>query len=263
MGQVRAVKVSSSGSLNLASLLAFLWILGRAKRRQDPDRPQIVSVDRKSEAVLERARQLVSNGREDPHAVAELRALARDRRRTLRNAEHASRMMGHHYELRQANLANRLLQAALSRKSTPQATSASDAKRIDEIEAFKQLTRPEQWARLVEAQPALIDLEADVRSGRFGHVSLPHDLVRSHADTYETSESGTTASPPSATPRQPFSAEQRMKLRQFAHAHAQLTSSLEPLVGPRSEQSDPALASQCALEAAERHLNREARGEAD
>jgi hypothetical protein len=156
-------------SLNVRSLLVVLWMFRRFRGR-DPDRPLIISLNPRSKAVLERAKQVAGEGREDERAVAALQALASGRRRALRQAEKASRSMGYHRELRAANLTNRLLKAAVAREQTPKAPTASDEERIASIETFKELAKDEQWAFLVQAQPALDELEADVRTGRFGEL---------------------------------------------------------------------------------------------
>jgi hypothetical protein len=141
-------------SLNLPSLLVLLWMFRRFRGR-DPNRPQITSLNPRSKAVLERAKQLAGEGREDARAVTELGALASGRRRTVRQAEKASRFMGYHRELRVPNLTNRLLKAAVAGERTPRAPTAADDERIAAIETFNELAKDEQWAFLVQTQPAL------------------------------------------------------------------------------------------------------------
>lgn len=239
------------------SVLTMLWILRSFKERGDPDRPQIVSESPRSKAVLERAKQLADNGREDAPAIGELRVLARSRRRTLRQAERASRFNGYHQELRQANLTNRLLKAAVAGAQTPTGLTAGEAERIGAIETFRELSRPAQWTFLVNAEPSLQRLEADVRKGRFGKVTRPPDgRLRRGTRTHETVDGvrmvkvTLSCSDPLPTP------DESRLIKQLAHAQMQLTSELEALVGPRSGQRDPVLASQQALETAERHLRR-------
>jgi len=157
--------------LNFPSLLVVLWIFRRAEKGTDRDRPEIVSTNAKSKAVLDCAKQLADEGREDQHAVAELRASASNRRRTLRQAERASRFMGSHHELSRANLANRLLKAALAREAVPSPPTVRDKARIEAVENFNRLARDQQWALLTQLQPALVELESDVRAGRFGEIT--------------------------------------------------------------------------------------------
>jgi hypothetical protein len=245
------------GPRNLPSLLAVLWIIRRFKKRGDPDRPQIVSQSRQSKAVLERARQLAGEGREDAPAVTELRALARSRRKTLRQAERASRFLGYHQERRQANLTNRLLKAAVARAHTPTALTAGEEEHIAAIEAFKALSRTAQWAFLVEAEPALHNLETDVRGGRFGEVTRPPDgLLRRGTRTHETVDGERMVKVTLSSPDPPYTPEESRLLNELTRAHTLLTNELESLVGPRSRQLDPVLASQQALDTAERHLRR-------
>ncbi len=250
------------GSLNLPSLLVVLWIFRRFKKRDDPGRPQIVSHSPQSKAVLDRAKQLARDGREDPSAIAELRALAGGRRRTLRQAERTSRFAGYHRELRQANLANRLLRAAVARAQAPAALTAGEEKRIDAIEDFKQLSATEQWGLLVDTQPALRTLEADVRNGRFGEVTgPPGDLAKRGTRTYETVDGEPMVKVTFSSSDPPPTPEETRRLKEFARAHMRLTSELQSLVGPRAGQLDPVLGSQQALDTAERHLRRPAAGQ--
>jgi hypothetical protein len=248
---------SGDGSLNLPSLLAMLWIIRNVKKRGDPDRPQVVSESPRSKAVLERTKQLADDGREDASAISELRALAHGRRRTLRQAERASRFMGYHHELRQANLTNRLLKAAAAGEQRPTALTAGEEERIGAIETFRNLSRAEQWAFLVEAEPALHNLETDVRSGRFGKVTRPPDgLLRRGTRTHETVDGERMVKVTLSSSDPPPTPQESRLLKELAHAHMQLTNELQLLVGPRSRQLDPVLASQHALETAERHLRR-------
>lgn len=245
------------GSLNLPSLLVMLWIIRRFKKRGDPDRPQIVSQSSQSKAVLKRARQLAGEGREDAPAVTELRALARGRGRTLRQAETASRFLGYHHERGQANLTNRLLKAAAEGEQIPAALTAGEEERIGAIEAFKDLSRTEQWAFLVDAEPALHKLETDVRGGRFGKVARsPDGLLRRGTRTHETVDGERVVKVTLSSSDPPPTPEESRLLEELEHAHTLLTNELERLVGPRSRQLDSVLASQQALDAAERHLRR-------
>src|SRR5437660_883508 len=167
MGERGAVKTHLHSRLNLPSVRVVLWAFRRATKRQDRDRPEIVSLNAKSKPVLDHAQQLGRDGREDAQAVAELRALASNGRRTLRQAQRASRFGGYHHELRQANLAHRLLEAAVTRNPVA-AITPEDQKRLETVEAFDSLSLSEQWAGLTIRQPLLIELEADVQAGRAG-----------------------------------------------------------------------------------------------
>jgi hypothetical protein len=245
------------GSRILPSLLATLWLFRHLKDRDDPDRPQIVSLNPKSKAALERAKQLAGEGREDARAISELRTLTRDRRRTLRQAEKASRCMGYHRELRSANLTNRLLRAALIRDPIPKPPTTRDDEHIAAIEAFNKLARSAQWMFLVGAQPALGRLETDVRSGRFGEIAMdPDDTPRRGTRTQEIVDGERKVKMTLSSFDPPRTPAQTQRLNQLAHARMQLTRELQSLIGPRSEQHDPVLASQQALDTAERYLRR-------
>jgi hypothetical protein len=243
------------GSLSLPSVLVMLWIFRRLKRRGDPDRPEIVSQSPQSKAVLERARELAGEGREDAGAVAELRALARRRRRTLRQAETASRFLGYHHERRQASLTNRLLQAAAAGEQTPTALTAAEEQRIGAIEAFKGLPRSEQWAFLLDAEPVLRILEKDARGGRFGNVTRPPDgLLRRGTRTHEIVDGQRMVKVTLSSSDPPPTADETRLVEELANARTLLTGKLESHIGPRSNQRDPVLASQEALDTARRQL---------
>lgn len=222
----RYASESRSASLKLPSVLALLWIFRRAKKGEDHDRPEIVSTNAQSRTVLERAKQLGRQGREDEQAVAELRALARHRRRTLRQAERASRFMGYHHELSHANLANRLLNAAIAGEAVPPARTAEDKERIETVKRVNRLARDEQWAQLTLLQPALTALEIDVRAGRFGDI------------TNRPSE------------------EDMRGIRQQGEGRRELMAQLRRLLGPRCGQANPLLETQRALDIANAHLLR-------
>jgi hypothetical protein len=175
----------------------------------------------------------------------------------LRQAEAASRFLGYHHERRQANLTNRLLKAAAAGEQIPTPLTAGEEERIAAIEAFKDLPRTEQWALLVDAEPALHNLETDVRGGRFGEVTRrPDGLSRRGTRTHETVDGERVVKVTLSSSDPPYTPEESRLLKERGHAHTLLTNELDSLVGPRSGQRDPALASQQALDTAERHLRR-------
>jgi hypothetical protein len=257
MNQEGAQPARRGGSLNLPSLLVVLWIFRRAEKGTDRDRPEIVSTNAKSKAVLNCAKQLADEGREDQPAVAELRASASNRRRTLRQAERASRFMGYHHELLRANLANRLLQAALAREAGPSPPTTRDKARIEVVENFNRLARDQQWALLTQLQPALLELESDVRAGRFGEVTTrDYDFLKDRTSIEETADGGhrRVVTLSSSDPR-PTEAEMQ-KLRQQGDGREELMTQLRPLVGPSSGDDNPLLESQRALDIANAFLLR-------
>lgn len=248
-------RVHQKGQLNFPSLLVVLWVFRRAKRGEDGDRPQIVSTNAKSKAVLDRAKQLAGDNREDERAVTELRALASSKRRTLRQAERASRLVGYHHELTQANLANRLLKAALAREAVPPAPSQGDRERIDTVETFLQLKKDEQWAHLTNLQPALLELRADALAGCFGDLKARHDEAREVLKTATDGPGGQrVVSFSSSDP--PRTEEEMRRLRQAAQGEQQLMRRLKPLIGPACGHEDLLLSSQRALDAAHSYLLR-------
>ncbi|MGD0454947.1 MAG: hypothetical protein ABSB69_15240 [Solirubrobacteraceae bacterium] len=243
--------------MNFPSLLVVLWIFRRAEKGTDRDRPEIVSTNTKSKAVLNRAKQLADEGREDKPAVTELRASASNRRRTLRQAERASRFMGYHHELSRANLANRLLKAALAREAVPAPPTARDKARIEAVENFNRLARDQQWALLTQLQPALPELESDVRAGRFGEITTrDYDFLKDRASIQETADGERRRMVTLTSSDPPPTEHQMQKLRQQGDGRQELMTQLRPLVGPSSGDDNPLLESQRALDIANAYLLR-------
>src|SRR5438132_6363705 len=255
MGERGAVKIERRGRLNLPSLMVVAWVLRRAKKGQDRDRRQSIRLNAKSKPVLDHAQQLGRDGREDAQAVAELRALASNRRRTLRQAQRASRFGGYHHELRQANLAHRLLEAAVTRNPVA-AITPEDQKRIETVEAFDSLSLSEQWAGLTILQPLLIELEADVQAGRFGEIrQLPAGVRRRGESTDSTSPAGEGSRQVSLSSSDPpFTDEEIRQIGEHGRAHNELIERLQSLVGPDSAHGDLLLNSQRAFEVARFYL---------
>jgi hypothetical protein len=256
MGQEGAESSPRKGRLNLPSLLVVLWVFRRAEKDTDHDRPEIVSTNTRSKAVLDRANQLAGEGR-DERAVADVRASARNRRRTLRQAERASRFMGYHRELSRANLTNRLLKAAVAREALPSTPTAGDRERIEAVENFNRLDREQQWAQLTQLQPALLAVETDVRSGRFGDITTHDDAFLKDRTTIQETADGErrqVVTFSSADP--PLTEEETQKLRQQGDGRDELTARLEPLVGPSCGDDSPLLGSQRALDIANAYLLR-------
>ncbi|MFI4977392.1 MAG: hypothetical protein ACHQC8_01750 [Solirubrobacterales bacterium] len=257
MDKVGAQPGGRGGSLNLPSVLAVLWIFRRAEKDEDPDRPEIVSTNAKSGAVLDRAEQLAGEGREDERAVADLRATARNRRRTLRRAERASRFMGYHRELHRANLTNRLLKAAVAREALPSNPTAGDRERIEAVENFNRLDRDQQWAQLTQLRPALLAVETDVRSGRFRDITTRDDaFLKDRTTIQETADGERRQVVTFSSSDPPLTEEETQKLRQQGDGLDELMTQLEPLVGPSCGDESPLLGSQHALDIANAYLLR-------
>jgi hypothetical protein len=220
----------------------------RPKRRQAADR----HTNTESKLVLDKAKQLARDGRADSEAVTELRALANGKRRTLRSAERASRFMGYHRELRQVNLANRLLVAALNGQVA--AIPPADNEPIETVEAFKALERDERWNRLTELEPRLRALEADVDAGRFGDIRrLPASVRTLKERTRAAAQEGVTEVRLSSDDRPPTQQEMH-ELREHSRRTLDLQKSVSRLLGPDSSHADLLLGSQSALDFASAYL---------
>jgi hypothetical protein len=255
MNRESSQPVGRGQSLNLPSLLVVLWIFRRAKRGEDADRPEIVSTNAKSKVVLDRAKQLAREDRDDERAVTELRVLAGNKRRTLRQAERASRFMGYHHELAQSNLTNRLLKATLIRGSVPSPPTAEDKERIETVASFNRLPRIEQWAQLTRLQPALHALDADVRAGRFGDItSRDHDILKDRARSHETADGEHRRVVTLSSSDPPLDPNEMRRIQQAGHGQSELMKQLKPLVGPACANDDLLLSSQRALDIANAHL---------
>jgi hypothetical protein len=247
------VKTTLTQRLNLPSVMVVLWAIRRMAKGQNADRPQLVSTNAESKLVLDRAKQLARDGRADSEAVTELRALANGKRRTLCSAERASRFMGYHRELRQANLANRLLVAALNGPHVD-AIPPADNERIETVEAFKALERDERWNRLTELEPRLRELEADVDAGRFGDIRrLPASVRTLKERTRATAQVGATEVHFSSDDPPPTQ-EEVQELRDHSRRILGLQMSVKRLLGPDSPHSDLLLGSQSALDFASAYL---------
>jgi hypothetical protein len=256
MGERGAVKTTLSQRLNLPSVAVVLWVFRRMAKGQNPDRPQIVSLNVKSKPVLDRAKQLAGDGREDDEAVADLRALAGGRRRTLRQAERASRFGGYHRERQRANLAYRLLQAALADTSVA-AVPPADRARIEAVEAFWSLPDVERWTRLTALELRLTELEADVEAGRFGEIRvLPQSAQRLRERARAARQAGITeVHVSSSSDHEPPPTEQEMReLRDHGLRLRHLEMRLTPVVGPDSAAKDSLLGSQSAFDFARGYL---------
>jgi hypothetical protein len=228
--------------LRPGSFLALLLWFRAAQRRADRDRPQIVSTNAAAASVLDRAKQLANDKRQDIQAVEELISLANHKQRTLRQAEKASRYLGYHREIWQANLTNRLLKAALARHSVSDVASG-DRERIDNVEAFNRLPRSEQWDHLTRLQPRLLDLDREVNDGRFGEIRAIHG--RSDQDT--VGRMANTGSQSLAT-QMPDS--EIRQIRKAAQMHNRLVRQLQVVIGPYCDIDDLLLTSQRAFDVA-------------
>jgi hypothetical protein len=129
-----------------------------------------------TEAVVTHANQLAAQGREDDQAVAELRTLARGKRRVLKSALRASYQGGLHREQVQVNRAYRLILAAQDGSVVPPVAD-DDRERIAEVEGLMALSRDERWARLVQGEPRLTGALAAMASSQVGCSGVTGDRL--------------------------------------------------------------------------------------
>jgi hypothetical protein len=211
----------------LPKLIRFGWAIRRAQRTQDLDAeiPGTVIFDDQSTALLERARDLASDEREDPAAVRDLQAMAKGHGRELRLAALGTRQWNGYRESSVDNLAHRLLQAAIS--DTPvEPISVDDRERLEKIDAFAELPHDEQWRLLVQCEPRLAQVEADALAGQF----RAHDVL--------------------ALPQE----ERKEAAGENLRGMKRLADQLEPLVGLNSTSADVILTTHLAREVAGNQL---------
>ncbi|MGH2834208.1 MAG: hypothetical protein ACRDK2_15665 [Solirubrobacteraceae bacterium] len=213
----------------LPKLIRLGWALHKAERGQDleAEHPSLVMFDEHSSALIELARELAADAREDRAAVSELADRAKGHKRALRVAALGTRQHGSHMESSLENLAHRLLQAAIA-DTEVEPLSRDEEERLEQIDAFAGLPRGESWRVLTEREPRLAELEVDAHAGRFGGrevMALPEEE------------------------RQQAAGEELQGMRR-------LDERLKPLVGPKADTSDVILATHTALEVARAHLPR-------
>jgi hypothetical protein len=153
----------------LPNLIRLGWALRKADRTQDleAEHPSVVMFDEHSSKLIERARDLAADKREDQAAVGELTALATGHGRALRVAALGTRQNGAHMESSLDSLAHRLLQAAIA-DAAVEPLSRDDRERLERIDAFTELPHEEGWRVLTERETRLAELEADADAGWFG-----------------------------------------------------------------------------------------------
>lgn len=165
--------------------------------------------------------------------------------------------MGYHRELSRSNLTNRLLKAAVAREPVPSPRTTLDNAQIEAVESFNRLAGGQQWAQLTQLQPALLDVETDVRTGRFGDIAIRDYGLLSHRTSVHESADGErrrTVTLSSSDP--PLTEEQMETLRQSGNGRTELMTRLRLLAGPRSGTDNQLLKSQRALDVANAHMLR-------
>lgn len=199
-----------------------VWAMGRCAREQlDADVPTMVSATKRSQRLYQLARGFAATGRDDPVAVAALRAAAGRHRMDLRRAAARVRMSGWATEGPIAYLANQLLLAAATDRPVRAVTPELD----DWFQRIRQLDRGtvgEVFARLAAMQPLLANVERDV-------------IAESEALGATSTDSRDSAA----------AAEIRTYIR----------TALGSLVGPGADADEPLLRSNAAYRNASLHLN--------
>ena len=234
----RVVKGTSGevavGARGAAVLLLLLRAFSKQEQKADPESSGIVMLGDRASRVLERARGLAYEGREDEAAVAELRTVAGGRRRALRGAERGSRQGGMHRESREFDRVHRLLKAAATGRAL-EPVSAADAQLFDTLAEFFDRARPidEIWTDLVAREPLLSNVENEVRAGRYGPAYDAADYEPAEVD------------------------DERHRVRgERARLSLELMERMRELVGALAVNADPMVRSRKALEVAYWHLDR-------
>lgn len=211
----------------LPKLIRLGWAIRRAQRTQDLDAeiPATVMFDDRSTALLERARDLASDEREDRAAVRDLQAMAKGHERELCVAALGARQWNAYRESSLDNLAHRLLQAAIS-DTQVEPISVDDQERLERMDAFAELPHDEQWRLLVQREPRLAEVEADALAGQF----RAHDVL--------------------ALPQE----ERKEAAGENLRGMKRLSDRLEPLVGPNATSADVILTTHLARQVADEHL---------
>ena len=213
--------------------LAYRQAMRRARRREirrDPDGLPFAVRGPVGDAVFRRAVALAAEGCEDAAAVGELRAISHADRGSLGEAERLSRVGGNHLERATENRRYRLLMAASGNRAVEPARP-QDVARLAAVAEFEALGPVEGWQRLVAAEPRLIALEGEVRTGAF---------VR--PDTLAV-----------ASLR---GSDRRRHRRDVARRWFALRDRVDELLGPCSAQADALLNSRAARDAAFSHLQK-------
>ena len=143
--------------------LGLAFVIG-AKRQRDADIPVIANCGPKISKLQHLAFSLADEGRHDDEAVEELRALAGGRRNLL-DAAASCRIGGAARDHRRDNRANALLVAAARGGSVELVTPEQEAW-FDEVEAFVRLSPEDRYARLVELQPDIAEIDRKLREAR-------------------------------------------------------------------------------------------------
>lgn len=214
---------------SVRAMISATRALRRSHREQDLDEesPAHVLLSGHANNILERARELAGEDREDREAVGDLSDLAGRDQQALREAALGARQWGAHHDHRNANLAHRLLQAAINDGSVSVPTEPERFALLDE---FVDLPIDAAWDRLATREPRLAGLEREVRAGLF---SGKHGGTELHALPQD---------------------EARRVAMDLQVKRRDLNGRLRTLVGPESDQGDQLLGSFAALQVAVNYL---------
>jgi hypothetical protein len=194
-----------------------------------------VMLSSRSMLLVEKAQALASEGRDDPSAVDELVATGEGDGTTLRSAAVWFQESAWNLESRQADLAYRLLTAAI-RGDAVRPPSTEAEQRFSQLDGLLSSSRAKAWERLCELEPQLAKVAEDARNGRLGlAVGLPSTSTQGDrggagdGDVGADAAGGATAGGSAAggdAGATWFAAEARLRDR------------LQPLVGPGSRSDD-------------------------
>jgi hypothetical protein len=216
---------------SVRGMISATRALRRSHREQDLDEesPAHGLLSEQASNILERARELAGEGREDREAVGDLIDLAGRDQQALKEAALGARQWGAHHDHRNANLAHRLLQAAID-DGPVSALTESERERFALFDEFVDLPIDVAWDRLVAQESRLAGLEREVHAGMF---SGKHGATELHALPQD---------------------EARRVAMDLQGKRRELNGRLRPLVGPESDQGDQLLSSFDALQVAVNYL---------
>ena len=156
----------------MGRMVAMLFLgrkLQRTYRHQldTSNNPEVVILNDRAKAIVDRAQALADAGREDAEAITELKELAGRHDHDLRVAVASFRQDGRDRESRLADRARRLLEAAAS--GEPIRPAGEDAEyRFRQLEEWHAVDQPARFRQLAAIEPRLARLEGEARSGRYG-----------------------------------------------------------------------------------------------
>jgi hypothetical protein len=169
MGTESNRPVSKPGPLG--RMMAAIGVAALLKRNADgqldEDKPEAIWPTKRSEVLMQSARQFAVENDSSDSAVQKLRSLSKGHGRDLSRAAAEIRFQGGIDELRQQNLSNRLLQAAASDCSVTPLTQEEE-EWFDRTGQLDRFPEAEAFEFLVSLEPALAAFEDQVRTQSAG-----------------------------------------------------------------------------------------------